>query len=182
MAHTEPLGDDGSVASLPLRGEERKEGFAGDAERWWLAQASHGCLLDLIHEGDEVLMERAEGIDHEGRESRADVLRVSIVFEVFGSASALDGFARTAGAAEVGGGERVDFFLDLYSLIFLVCRRLCTCFFDQVSSLLGIVILVQHRHRLTPTLQPMLQPPRSRGKPGQGLVGSLPATYPVRPA
>ena len=73
-----------------------------------MAQAPHGCLLDLIHEGDEVLMERAEGVDHEGRESRADVLRVSIVFEVFGSASALDGFGRTAGAAEVGGGERVD--------------------------------------------------------------------------
>ena len=105
MAQIEPLGDDGSVAGLPLRGEERKEGFAGDAERWWLAQAPHGCLLDLIHEGDEVLMERAEGIDHEGRESRADVLRVSIVFEVFGSASALDGFARTAGAAEVGPGR-----------------------------------------------------------------------------
>ena len=78
MAHTEPLGNDGCVAALPLRGEERKEGIAGDAERWWLAQASHGCLLDLIHEGDEVLMERAEGVDHEGRESRADVLRVSL--------------------------------------------------------------------------------------------------------
>ncbi len=50
-----------------------------------------------FYEGDEVLMERAEGVDHEGRESRSDVLRVSIVFEVFGSASALDGFARTAG-------------------------------------------------------------------------------------
>ena len=59
MAQTEPLGSDGCVAGLPLRGEERKEGFAGDAERWWLAQAPHGCLLDLIHEGDEVLMERA---------------------------------------------------------------------------------------------------------------------------
>ena len=67
-----------------------------------------GRLLDLVHEGDEVIVERAEGVDHEGRESRADVLRVSIVFEVFGSATALDGFGRTAGAAEVGGSERVD--------------------------------------------------------------------------
>ena len=34
LAHTEPLGNDGCVAALPLRGEERKEGIAGDAERW----------------------------------------------------------------------------------------------------------------------------------------------------
>jgi hypothetical protein len=93
---------------LPLRGEERKEGIAGDAERWWLAQASHGCLLDLIHEGDEVLMERTEGVDHEGRKRRANGPCVSIVFEVFGSATALDGLARATGVAEVGGGERVD--------------------------------------------------------------------------
>ena len=96
------------AALLVCHSEERRErkvSRVNHAERWWLAQAPHGCLLDLIHEGDEVLMERAEGIDHEGRESRADVLRVSIVFEVFGSASALDGFARTAGAAEVGPGR-----------------------------------------------------------------------------
>ncbi len=44
----------------------------------------------------------------EGRKRRANGLCVNIVFEVFGSAAALDGLARAAGAAEVGGGERVD--------------------------------------------------------------------------
>ena len=108
LAKTEPLGDDGCVASLPLRGEEGKEGLAGDAERWLLAQAPRGRLLDLVHEGDEVFVERAEGVDHEGRKRRANGPCVSIVFEVFGSATALDGLARATGVAEVGGGERVD--------------------------------------------------------------------------
>ena len=74
LAQTEPLGNDGCVAGLPLGGEEGKEGLAGDAERWWLAQAPHGCLLDFVHEGDEVLVERDEGVNHEGRKRRADGL------------------------------------------------------------------------------------------------------------
>ena len=108
LTEAKPLADDGCIAGLPLGGEKGEEGLAGDAERWWLAQAPRGRLLDLIHEGDEVIVERAEGVDHEGRKRRANGLSVSIVFEVFGSATALDGLARAAGAAEVGGGERVD--------------------------------------------------------------------------
>ena len=62
LAHAKPLCDDGCIAGLPFRGEEGEERLARDAERGWTAKAPRGRLLDLIHEGDEVLMEGTKGV------------------------------------------------------------------------------------------------------------------------
>ena len=67
-------------------------------------------------------------------------------------------------------------------IFFLFVDDLVLAFTPKIAPCWGSSSLIHHRHRLTPTQQPMLQSPRFRGKPGQGLVGSLLATYPVRPA
>ena len=108
LAQAEPLADDGRVAGLPLRGEEGEEGLTRDAEQRRLAQTPHGSLLDLIHEFGKILVERAEGVNHEGRERCINGFRVGIVFEVLGAPSPLDGLARCGRGEEMGRGKRVD--------------------------------------------------------------------------
>ena len=99
LAQTEPLADNGRIAGLPLRGEKGEEGLARDAKRRRLAQAPHGRFLDLIHELNEIFMERTKGVNHKGRKRCVNGFSVRIVFEVLCAPSPLDGLAGCRGGA-----------------------------------------------------------------------------------
>ena len=88
--------------------EKREKGLTGESEWRWVSQSPRGRFLDLIHDFDKIVMKRAEGVDHEGREQCAEGLCVGVVLEVLGSTSPLNGLARATGCAEVRGGESVD--------------------------------------------------------------------------